>query len=733
MSDLADVSCPSSETSGKWQSLLRFVGAASVPYIPQTQAAECGMACVAMIASFHGKKVDLLTLRAKFPLSLRGAKLQDLIDMAVDLGFIARPVQVALEDISHLQTPSILHWNMSHFVVLVGSTKEGIEIIDPARGRRSVRLADASKSFTGIALELQPSESFRKEELRDSVSVRQLTGRVKGLKRGLLQIFAIAAATEALNLLAPQFLQLVVDQVLADSDRDLLTLLGIGFATLLVLRVGANALRTWVIMWISSTISISWSGNVFLHLLRLPVSYFTQRHMGDLMSRYGSIGAIQSTITTNFVAAVIDGLMATITLIVLLYYSKVLAFITIGFVAAYSISRFFHYQTLREKSEEQINATASQQTVLIESLRSMQTIKLNNKAGQRAGHFMNATADSINGGIGIQKIGLVFSSINQACQGMQRIVVIWMGASLTLGGALSVGMLMAFAAYSDQFTSRILSLIDYSVQFRLLRIQTERLADIVLAPPELYTEPTYLGDPPDATIEFNNVSFRYAPNLPNVVTDCSFEIFEGEVVAIVGPSGCGKTTIAKLLMGLLDYDQGQIFVGGVDLRLLGKRQVRRIAATVLQDDQLFAGSIADNISLFDTDASLESIREAAVAAELAEEIEQMPMGYYTLIGDMGGALSGGQSQRLFLARALYKRPKILIMDEATSNLDVENETKICAAVRKAKITTLMIAHRPQTIRSADRVLSMQGGRMANLDADYVESSIPPKNVKSDAF
>ncbi|MGN7767309.1 peptidase domain-containing ABC transporter [Stenotrophomonas sp. 22692] len=706
-----------SHASSKWQGLLRFGGRAPVPYIPQTQAAECGMACIAMIASFYGKKTDLLTLRTMFPLSLRGAKLKDLIDMAGDIGFIARPVQVALEDLSHLEAPSILHWNMSHFVVLVGCTKGEVEIIDPARGRRRMRLADVSKSFTGVALEMQPSEEFTKDELREAVSIRQLTGRVRGLKRGLLQVFAIAAATEALNLLAPQFLQLVVDQVIADSDKELLTILGIGFAVLLLLRVAANALRTWVIMWLSSTIGISWAGNVFAHLLRLPVSYFGQRHMGDLMSRYGSIGAIQSTITTSFVTAVIDGIMATVTLVVLFYYSGTLAMITIGFVMLYSVTRFFHYKTLRERSEEQINAVASQQTVLIESLRSMQTIKLNNQGPQRAGKFMNATAESINGGIGIQKIGLAFASINQVCQGLQRIIVIWVGATLALGGTLSVGMLMAFAAYSDQFTSRILSLIDYFVQFRLLRIQTERLADIVLTPPESHTDATYAGKLSSYSIEFKNINYQYASNLPKVVSSCSFFVAEGEVVAIVGPSGCGKTTVAKLLMGLLDYDSGQILIGGVDMRTLGKRRIRQLAATVFQDDQTFAGTIADNISLFDPGASLDQIREAAEAAEISDEIEQMPMGYYTLIGDMGGALSAGQIQRIFLARAFYKRPKILIMDEATSNLDISNEVKICAAVRRAKITTLLIAHRPQTIQSADRVLSMRNGRISSMGAD----------------
>ncbi|WP_100479013.1 peptidase domain-containing ABC transporter [Stenotrophomonas maltophilia] len=710
----APVSAEEALQGGAWQRMLKFSSKSRVPYISQTQGAECGLACLAMISTYHGKKVDLPTLRAKFPTSLRGARLNDLMEVAHGLDLTARPVQVALEDIDQLEVPCILHWNMSHFVVLTKVDGKHVEVMDPAKGRLQLDMSQVSTQFTGVALELLPSSRFEKSEEVVSVSLRQLAGHVKGLRRGLIQVFLIALAIECFNLLTPQFLQLVVDQVVSDGDRDLMTLLGLGFCLLLAVRVLSEGIRSWIIMWVSSNVGIAWSGNVFSHLLRLPLPYFAQRHLGDLMSRYGAISVIQSTITTKLVTAVIDGIMAVLTAVVLFVYSKMLALITILFVAVYCALRMMNYRFIRERSEEQINAVASQQTTLIESLRGMQTIRLNNRAAQRAGKFMNATADTINAGISLQRIGIAFSLASQACSGLQRIVVIWIAAWLTMAGSMTIGMLMAFVAYSDQFTTRILSFADYVVQFRLLRLQGERLADIVLTEPEKYDDPQFVGELHSSCIRFDDVEFRYGSNLPAVISGCTFEIPDGEVVAITGPSGCGKTTLGKLLVGLYDQDGGAITIGGIDTRQLGKRRTRKLIATVFQDDRLFSGSIADNISLFDADALLEDVRAAAEQANIVAEIEAMPMGFHTLVGDMGGALSAGQQQRVLLARALYRKPKVLLMDEATSNLDIENEMKICAAVRAAGVTTVLIAHRPQTIQSADRVLELREGMIREL-------------------
>ncbi len=700
--------------STKWPRMLVFGSRKRVPVILQSEAAECGLACLAMVAGYHGQDNDMLSLRARFPTSLRGAKLQDLMDVGNAMGLASRPVQVSLEDLDHLYAPCILHWNMNHFVVLTKVRGETVEIVDPARGRRKMKLSEVSRHFTGVALELEPGPTMERQDLRQSISLRNLAGSISGLGKGLMQVFALALLLELLALLAPQFMRMILDQVLADSDENLLTFLGVSFLLLLLLKTIVEGLRTWTVMWLSANINIGWTGNVFNHMLRLPLDYFTKRYLGDVISRFGAITVIQQTLTTKFVVVLIDGLMAFVTATMLFYYNWKLAILTIAFATLYALLRVLYFKSFREASLKQINVTAVQQSVLIESLRGMQSIRLNNRGAQRSAKFMNATADVLNTSIVVQKLTLFFDSMSSLTTGAQRIFVLWLGAWFALRGEMTAGVAMAFVAYADLFTARFVGLADYLVQFRLLRLQGERLADIVLNPPEKHVEGTYVGTLKHHGISVSNVSFQYNYNTRMVLEDCSFEVKDGEVLAITGPSGSGKSTIARLLLGVLDYQQGSIKIGDVDIHLLGKRTYRDFSASVMQDDQLFSGTILENITFFDPSATLERAQSAAQKANLADDIDAMPMGYHTMIGDMGSTLSGGQQQRLLLARALYRQPRILILDEATSHLDLLNESKICEAVKQAGITTVIIAHRPQTIQSADRVLLMQDGKLIEM-------------------
>jgi ATP-binding cassette subfamily B protein RaxB len=304
---------------------------------------------------------------------------------------------------------------------------------------------------------------------------------------------------------------------------------------------------------------------------------------------------------------------------------------------------------------------------------------------------------------------MLFTALQNLTSGVQKVGVLWLGAWLGLKGQLTVGMLTAFVAYSDQFSGRAASLIDYGIELRMLRLQAERLADIVLTQPEPHTYSVHTGASPEPSVTFENVSFRYAEGEPWVLSECSFKIHSGECVAIVGPSGCGKSTLVHLLLGLLDPQQGTIQIGDMDLRHLGKAKYRSMTASVMQDEHLFTGSIAENISLFDENATRDTVEEAARLAGVHNDIVAMSMGYNSLVGDMGSALSGGQRQRICLARALYRRPQILVMDEATSHLDVSLEQQVNQAIRSLKITRIIIAHRPETIAEADRVIELVGG------------------------
>ncbi|HXD05406.1 MAG TPA: peptidase domain-containing ABC transporter [Burkholderiaceae bacterium] len=684
-----------------------------LPMVLQTEAAECGLACLAMVAAHHGHRSDLPTLRQRFSLSMKGTTLADMVRMAGKLQLNARPLRLELAQLEQLQLPCVLHWDLNHFVVLASLRGGEAVIHDPAHGVRRMSLAELSPHFTGVALELLPAPGFSAKEERQQVSLRQLLGSVAGLRRSLMQVLVLALALELFVLLSPFFLQWVVDGVLVSADRELLVTLGLGFGLLVVLQVAIGAVRSWAVLYLSSTLNLQWLGNVFAHLMRLPVGWFERRHAGDVLSRFGAVQQIQKTLTTSFIEAVLDGALVAVTLSVMLYYSLALASIAIGCVAAYALLRWAFFRPQRDATQESIVHEAKRTSHFLESLRGVQAIKLNNRQQDRSARFMNLVVDAMNADLGARRLDLAFGALNKLVFGLERVAVVWVGALLVLDHRFSVGMLFAFLAYKEQFATRFSALVDKAVELRMLRLQGERLADIVLAAPESDTAPAAARRTHElgTRIDVEGVSFRYSDAEAPVLNECSFSIAPGESVAIVGASGCGKTTLLKLMLGIHAPSAGEIRVGDVPLSQLGLAEWRDMIGTVMQDDQLFAGSINDNIAFFDPQPDLEHVRHCARLAAVHEEIESMPMGFETLIGDMGASISGGQKQRILLARALYKRPRILFLDEATSALDVDRERQVNLALRNLDITRVIVAHRPETIAAAQRVIVLHGGEV----------------------
>jgi ATP-binding cassette subfamily B protein RaxB len=677
-----------------------------LPLVMQTEAAECALACLAMVACYHGHETDLASLRRRFSTSLKGVNLARMIEIAHTLGFEARPLRAELEYLPKAQLPCILHWNLNHFVVLHRLTRKGAEIYDPARGRYRMPLAEASKHFTGVVLELVPSADFSPIKERQRVSLRALTGRITGLGRLLIQVFGLAFAIEMLALVIPFQMQWVVDQVLLSSDRNFLTVMTLGFLIVMALQTGLTIARGWIISWLGATLNAQWTTNLFSHLLKLPLDYFEKRHMGDIVSRFSSVQTIQSTLTGSFVEAMLDGLMGSLALIILCFYSLPLTICVLGAFGIYAVLRWALYRKLWLINEEQLVYGAKQQSELMESVRGIQAIKLANKQSERKARLANATLESAQRTMRTQRITLAFGAINQGLFGAQRILLIALGAYLAIEGKFSTGMLIAFVAYADQFSNKIGSLVDKMVDFRMLKLHAERIADIALSEPEQHMHGVHSGPDPEIRIGVKNLSFRYAEGEPWILRHLDLTIEAGESVAIVGPSGCGKSTLAKLLLGLLEPTEGVITIGDIDIKRYGLTNYRKCIGAVMQDDILFAGTIADNISFFDTDATMGKITSAAMIANIHNDIMRMPMAYESLVGDMGSSLSGGQKQRLTLARALFCEPKLLVLDEATSHLDVKNESIINQNVKNMRMTRIVIAHRPETIASADKLIDL---------------------------
>jgi len=548
------------------------------------------------------------------------------------------------------------------------------------------------------------------------VRLRDLLGRVDGARSAFTQVLCLGAVLEGFVIASPLFLQWVVDHALVTGSRDLLDLLALGFGALVVCEQSITALRAWIIMHFETTLNVQWHANVFEHLLELPLPFFEKRHLGDIVSRFRSIDAIQRTITTSFIEAAVDGFM-TLLLSVLMYsYSPQLTWICVATTVLYALGRWLVYAPLRAASEEQIAHTARQESHFLESVRGLRAIKLFRRQSERRAAWLALLVEQVNSGLRAQKLQIALRLTNGLLFGVENIVVIFLGARAVLDAQLTAGMLVAYVSYKRQFSSRLSALIDKAFELKLLRLHAERLADIVLTDPEVRSGSTGRlltseGGGQHSTVELRDVCFRYAEHEPFVLDGVNLNICAGESVAVIGPSGCGKSTLMHVMLGVLTPTSGDVRIGGLRLEAIDPDALRRTVASVTQSDTLFAGSIADNISFFDAQGEQAWIEECARIAAIHAEIAALPMGYNTFVGYSGSMLSAGQQQRILLARALYARPSILVLDEATSHLDVKREIIVSSAIRALNMTRVIVAHRPQTTATADRIVTLDRGRI----------------------
>ena len=668
-----------------------------IPVILQSEAPECGIACLAMVASYHGHRTDLSAMRVRLSPSLKGITLKNIAQIGETMGMTARGVQVPLESLGKLRLPAILHWDMNHFVVLAEVSGRKITVHDPARGKRVLTLDEASRHFTGVAMEFTPTSGFQKKDEREKIKSWQLLSAAAGLKGTIAQILLLSFALEVFAIAMPFFLQLTVDRVVVGRDRDLLTVLGIAFCVLVVIQVAVAAVRAWVGVYLSTNINLKLLTTLFNHMLRLPLSWFEKRNIGDIVSKFRSVDAIQRTLTTTFVETAVDGVMVILTIVVMAYYSLMLTGVVVTAALLYGIARWVFYYPQRYATDEQLAHEARSGTHFIETLRGMMAIKLNLRESERRSSYQNLVVDQTNAGVRVQNVGILQRAANMLIFGLEGVIVIWLAALLVMEGKFTVGMLYAFIGFKLLFLTRVVALIDKWNEFRMLDLHAERIADIALSE----AEASKAAMPGDAAagplhIEAKGLGFAYGPE-GFVFRNVDLTIAPAESVAIVGPSGCGKTTLIKVLLGLLKPTEGEVRVNGRNLADWDPAQYRARVGAVMQDDQLFVGTIEDNISFFDTEHDPALVRECARAAMIDEEIMAMPMQYNTIVGSLGMALSGGQKQRVLLARALYRKPQMLFLDEAFDQLDVALESRISHSLTELALAVVIVTHRDGTI------------------------------------
>ncbi len=690
---------------------LNSAGTRRLPIIRQSTIAECGLACVAMIASYFGSEQDLASLRRQFGVSLHGASLASLLRISGSLRLSGRAVRCRLSELKRLKAPCILHWNFDHFVVLRKATRRHLIVHDPAQGVLRLSLDEADALFTGVALELVPANNFERNKAPRRLRLADIVTLDSGFTMGLAAALLLAILSELLLLAMPFYLQTVIDQVLMRGDHLLLNTLVVGFVALAVFQLLASGTRQLTFQFLSQATVFSLSSRVLRHLMCLPVAWFRARRLGDIQQRLASLARIQSFVTEAVPALILDGIFLAIVTILMVAYAPMLTALVAVVGASYWLWRVVIFPVMLEQANKLVRAEAAAQTHLLESLRSMLSIKMCAGEQCRTTEWQNLLVRRINTQIRAGNTGVIDRSIFQALQQGMHIGVVYLLAQQVLSGAMTIGAVSAFVAYTGMFMTRAVGIINRVSEYRLLQVPLDRLADIVFSrtgshEPEPGSRSRLAG-----SVALRDVNFRYDDAGGPVLAGVSAEIAQGEFVAIRGSSGSGKSTLLRIISAVEEPTEGALYYDGQPAAHWPSSTVRGSIATVFHDDVLISGSIAENIALFDVDPNDERIRKAAELAAISGMVEALPMSYDTPIGDLGSALSAGQIQRVLLARALYRCPAVLLLDEFTSGLDQDTERCVVKSIARLPITRIVVTHSATVLRAADRVLDLSNGRL----------------------
>ncbi len=684
-------------------------GRKNLPVIRQATATECGLACVAMVATYYGIPTDLTCLRRKHEVSLKGATLANISRCCTDLGLSTRAVRCDFGELRNLRTPCVLHWRFNHFVVLKSVKKDHIVVHDPARGVVTESAAVVGDAFTGIALEVISAPRFRPVNQPLRLKLRNLISSDGKMRRQFLAGLLLALICEILLLTTPFYLQIIIDQVLAKGDSPLLTTLAAAFSILLIIHVVANVMRQLTFTYLGHVTVFDLTTRVLHRLLQLPIRFFRSRELGDIQHRVQSLGRIQSFVVQSIPALILDSLFVILITGLMTLYEPRLTLLMVVALGLWCGWRFLILSLSLRLSSDIAQAESSVQTHFLETLRAVQSIKVTNGESQRESEWRNLFADATNTRIRVSNLHVVDGAVRQMLFQGARIVTVYLLALRGLDGQISIGMMSAYVAYLGMFTTRGCGIVDRILEYKLLEVPLNRLADIVFSEEE--STDSRGGDHPLGAIELRNVSFSYSSDEPEILRACSVRIRESGFTAIAGPSGVGKSTLLQIIAGHESISGGELLIGGRPTHHWRPQDLRSQMAVVFQGDSLLKGSVAENIALFDSGFDRERIQSAATAACIANDIESLPMGYETRIGDLGSSLSRGQVQRILLARAYYRRPALLLLDEATSGLDYALEKEVISGLCEVPATKLVVTHSDLMLQAADAVLWLHEGRL----------------------
>ncbi|HYI03176.1 peptidase domain-containing ABC transporter [Hyalangium sp.] len=681
-----------------------------IPYVAQVTQVDCGAACLAMVLGYWGRTVGLEEVHLAAGLSMHGLSARALLEAGHRFGLVGRAAKVEeLDQLALLEPGSILYWEFRHFVVFERLTRKGVVVVDPAFGRRTVPLEQFSKSFTGVVLLFEPSETFQRGKvargphryLRLLLEERPLLGRVAVMSL-LIQVFALAL---------PSLTGAVVDRVVPNGDESLLGILAGGMAALVVFQFLSALVRSHLLLHLRTHLDARLTLGFLDHLVHLPFSFFQVRAAGDLMNRLNSNATVRELLTSGALSALLDGGLVLLYLVLLFAGSPMMGGLAVGLAALQVFIFILARRRQAELMARNLEVSASAQNFEVEMFSGIQTLKAMGLEDRAVQHWSNLYVDVLNVSLERGRLGALTESLTGALRMCSPLAILAMGTMLVLDKELSLGQMLALNALAVGFLIPISNLVQTAFQLQIVGSYLERVDDVLAASLEQVPSTTRLTPRLKGGIQVENVSFRYSPHGQLVLKDVSVEIPSGKFVAIVGRSGAGKSSLANLLLGLYVPTSGTIRYDGVSLHDMDLVELRRQVGVVMQSPSLFRGDIRRNIAYADPTMPLDKVMEAARRAQVHDDIVAMPMSYETVLSEMGVSLSGGQRQRMAIARALINEPAILLLDEATNALDAKTERAVQDAIAELKCTRIVIAHRLSTIQEADLILVMDQGQL----------------------
>jgi ATP-binding cassette subfamily B protein len=699
---------PTQKIGHFWQRLIH-----RYPFYGQQSSSDCGAACLVMIGRYWGKRFSLNRLRDLARVNRSGSSLKGLCTAAEAIGFITRPVKATFGQLAKQKLPAIAHWQGNHYIVVYEVRRKYVIVGDPAMGQRTLTPEEFQADWTGYALLLEPT-ALLKQAQESSTPFWQFWDLVKPHGLVLTEVFVTSLLIQLFALVTPLLTQLILDRVVVQRSTTTLMAVGIGLLIFGLFRVAMTGLRQYFLDHTAQRVDLALIVGFIRHTFRLPLSFFESRYVGDIIARVQENHKIQRFLTGEALSIFLDLLTVFVYVGLMFWYSWQMALLALTIIPPFFLLALIATPFLQKVSREIFTALAKESSYLIEALTGVPTIKSMAVEQRVRWHWEELLNSSIKTTFAGQLISNKLQIFSSTIEVFTTTAILWFGAWQVIQNQLTIGQLVAFNMLLGNVITPFQRLTVLWNQLQEVVISIERINDVLDAEPEedLQDQPRQMLTSLQGKICFDNVTFRYHPEQENnVLENLSFEVQPGQTIALVGRSGSGKTTISKLILGLYTPTEGRVLIDGYDITNLSLRSLREQIGVVDQSNFLFGSTIRENISISHPEASLEEVREAANQAGAHEFIEKLPMGYETPIGERGGMLSGGQRQRLAIARALLGNPRLLILDEATSNLDAESERIIQTNLNTILQgrTTIIIAHRLSTIRKADVILVLDHG------------------------